>query len=207
MRFRITPRDGSFFELLSKAASYLVPASDLLSRILTSPDKAVRKELLSGLQAAQADADEASREVIRKANATFVTPIDRDDLHAIASGLVDCIDGIEEAADLIVLYEMDTVPGNIIGLVDVIGRASELTHEAMPKFARLEDLAEYWVETRRLERRADKLHRKLVAKIFNEVEDLKTLLQLKEICDSLENTMDMFDQLADVVETVALKEA
>lgn len=205
MRFRVTPRDGSFFELFKDAASHLVPASTLLSQILVA-DKPTRKQLLSQLQDAEHAADEATRRVLVKMNSTFVTPLDRDDIYDLSSGIDECVDFIEEVADLIVLYKLSEMPNGVVGMVELIQRSSELTHEAMGRLGKMQDLEEFWVEIHRLERRADKTHRKLLAKVFEDNDDPKQIMKLKEVIDILEDCMDAFDALADTVETIALKE-
>ena len=152
-------------------------------------------------------ADDAMHSIMRRLNQTFVTPFDRDDIYALASALDDCMDYMEEAADLIVLYKVDELPARVSEQVQVLQRASELTAEAMPRLRSMDDLPEYWVEVNRLENQADKVHRKLLAQLFDEVSDPILLMKLKEIVEVLEQAADAFEKVANTVETIALKES
>jgi uncharacterized protein Yka (UPF0111/DUF47 family) len=89
----------------------------------------------------------------------------------------------------------------------VLQRCAELTAEAMPKLRTMEELGGYWVEIHRLENQADKLHRKLVAELFDNTTDAVTLIKLKEVIDILEDACDGFERVATLVETIALKES
>src|SRR5665648_1123687 len=127
-----------------------VRGSDLLSTLLASP-KAGRKAIATLLREAEHDADEATHTIMRNLNQTFVTPFDRDDIYTLASRLDDCMDFMEEAGDLVVLYELDELPPLVIKQVDVLRRCAELTAEAMPRLRAMKNLTEYWVEINRLE--------------------------------------------------------
>ena len=206
MRLRLTPRDTSFFDLLAALAQHLVTGSTLLAELLGA-DRPTRKELAKKLNEAEHLADDATHSIMRRLNQTFVTPFDRDDIYALASALDDCMDFMEEAADLIVLYKVDELPARVSEQVQVLQRASELTAEAMPRLRSMDDLPEYWVEVNRLENQADKVHRKLLAELFDDVSDPVLLMKLKEIVEVLEQAADAFEKVANTVETIALKES
>jgi predicted phosphate transport protein (TIGR00153 family) len=203
---RLTPRDTSFFDLLTASAQYLVTGANLLAEILGA-DRATRKKLNKQMGEAEHLADDAAHSIMRRLNQTFVTPFDRDDIYALAAALDDCMDYMEEAADLIVLYKVDILPARVSELVQVLQRAAELTCEAMPRLRAMSDLAEYWVEINRLENQADKIHRKLIAQLFDEVSDPIELMKLKEIVEVLEEAADAFEKVANTVETIAVKES
>ncbi len=206
MRLRLTPRDTSFFDLLAASAQHLVTGSNLLAELLGA-DRATRKALAKQMSDVEHLADEATHQIMRRLNQTFVTPFDRDDIYALASNLDDCMDFMEEAGDLIVLYRLDGLPPRVADQVQVLQRAAELTAEAMPRLRSMSDLAEYWVEVNRLENQADKLHRKLLAELFDDVSDPIQLMKLKEIVEVLEEAADAFEKVANTVETIALKES
>jgi uncharacterized protein Yka (UPF0111/DUF47 family) len=144
---------------------------------------------------------------MRRLNQTFVTPFDRDDIYGLASALDDCMDAMEEAADLIVLYRVETLPMRVSEQVQVLQRCAELTAEAMPRLRTLDQLDDYWVEINRLENQGDKVHRKLIAQLFDEIGEPILLMKLKEIVDVLEDATDSFERVANMVETIALKES
>lgn len=206
MRLRLTPRDTSFFDLLAASAAHLVTGANLLAELLGA-DRATRKALAKQMSEAEHLADEATHSIMRRLNQTFVTPFDRDDIYGLASALDDCMDFMEEAADLIVLYKIDELPPRVADQVQVLQRSAELTAEAMPRLRSMENLAEYWVEVNRLENQADKSHRKLLAQMFDEITDPILLMKLKEVVEKLEDAADAFEKVANMVETIALKES
>ncbi|GMA24552.1 phosphate transport regulator [Luteimicrobium album] len=207
MPLRLTPRDTTFFDLLTELAQHLVTGSNLLAEMLGA-DRPERKELAKQLSEAEHDADESTHSIMRRLNQTFVTPFDRDDIYGLTSALDDCMDYMEEAADLIVLYRIGELPARVSDQVQVLQRAAELTAEAMPRLrSNLTDLAEYWVEVNRLENQADKAHRKLLAELFDNVSDPIELMKLKEVVEILEAAADGFEKVANTVETIALKES
>jgi len=203
---RLTPRDTTFFDLLTELAQHLVTGSNLLAEMLGA-DRPERKELAKRLSEAEHDADETTHSIMRRLNQTFVTPFDRDDIYALVSSLDDCMDYMEEAADLVVLYRIGELPARVSDQVQVLQRAAELTAEAMPRLRSMNDLAEYWVEVNRLENQADKAHRKLLAELFDNVSDPIELMKLKEVVEILEAAADGFEKVANTVETIALKES
>jgi hypothetical protein len=203
---RLTPRDTSFFDLLTELAQHLVVGANLLAELLGA-DRPGRKELAKKLAEAEHDADETTHSIMRRLNQTFVTPFDRDDIYGLTSALDDCMDFMEEAADLIVLYRIGELPARVSDQVQVLQRAAELTADAMPRLRSMHDLAEYWVEVNRLENQADKTHRKLLAELFDNATDPIELMKLKEVVEILEAAADGFEKVANTVETIALKES
>ena len=206
MRLRLTPRDTTFFDLFAAQAIHLVTGANLLGEMLGA-DRPTRKEIGKRIADAEHEADDATHSIMRRLNQTFVTPFDRDDIYTLASSLDDCMDFMEEAADLIVLYKVDALPARVSDQVQVLQRAAELTAEAMPRLRSMESLSEYWVEVNRLENQADKIHRKLLAQLFDEVTDPIQLMKVKEIVEKLEDAADAFEKVANTVETIALKES
>ena len=206
MRLRLTPREDSYFTLFTAQAEHLVTGANLLAEMLGA-DRAAAKAIGKRFAQAEHDADEAAHTIMSRLNQTFVTPFDRDDIYALASRLDDCMDFMEEAADLIVLYKIESLPPRAADVIQVLQRAAELTAEAMPKLRTMGDLADYWVEINRLENQADKAYRKLLAQLFDEIDDPKLLMKLKEIVEKLEAAADAFERVANTVESIAVKES
>ncbi|WP_454050735.1 DUF47 domain-containing protein [Cellulomonas sp. Marseille-Q8402] len=206
MRLRLTPRDTSFFDLLAASAAHLVTGANLLAELLGA-DRSARKAIAKQINEVEHLADEATHTIMRRLNQTFVTPFDRDDIYGLASALDDCMDFMEEAADLIVLYKLDELPARVSDQVQVLQRSAELTAEAMPRLRSMDSLSEYWIEVNRLENQADKTHRKLLAQMFDEITDAIQLMKLKEVVEKLEDAADAFEKVANMVETIALKES
>lgn len=204
---RLTPRDTTYFDLLAALAQHLVRGSALLAELLGA-DRAGREKLAEEMHEVEHLADDATHSIMRRLNQTFVTPFDREDISGLASALDDCMDEMDEAAELIVLYKIEGLPDRVSEQVQVLQRCAELTAEAMPRLRSMDKLADYWVEVNRLENQADKLHRKLLAQLFDDLAgDPVLLMKLKEIVEVLENAADSFEKVANMVETIALKES
>lgn len=206
MRFRIKPRSNAFFDLFTASANQLVEGANILGQLLEAK-QSDRKELVKQLSAVETAADEATHQIMRQVAQTFVTPFDRDDIYSLASALDDCMDYMDEAGDLIVLYKLKDLPPRITDQVNVLQECAKLTAEAMPKLAEMGNLTEYWVEINRLENVADKSYRKLLAALFDDVTDPILLMKLKEVVETLEKAADAFEKVANTVETIALKES
>ncbi|MFE5293224.1 DUF47 domain-containing protein [Isoptericola sp. NPDC056618] len=206
MRLRLTPRDTTYFDMLATLAQHNVTGASLLAELLGASRKE-REGIVRRLNEAEHVADDAAHSIMRRLNQTFVTPFDRDDIYGLASALDDCMDAMEEAGDLIVLYKVDELPLRVSEQVQVLQRCAELTAEAMPRLRSMDQLSDYWVEINRLENQGDKLHRELIAQLFDDTTDPILLIKLKEIVDMLEEGADAFERVANMVETIALKES
>ncbi|MFC8597005.1 MULTISPECIES: DUF47 domain-containing protein [unclassified Isoptericola] len=206
MRLRLTPRDTTYFDMLATLAQHNVTGASLLAELLGA-SRQERDSIVRRLSEAEHVADDATHSIMRRLNQTFVTPFDRDDIYGLASALDDCMDAMEEAGDLIVLYKVDELPLRVSEQVQVLQRCAELTAEAMPRLRSMDQLSDYWVEINRLENQGDKLHRELIAQLFDDTTDPVLLMKLKEIVDMLEEAADAFERVANMVETIALKES
>jgi len=206
VRLRLTPRETSFYDMFAAAANNLVTASKLLTELLGA-EVSARPEIAERMRAAEHAGDDTTHAIMRQLNASFITPFDREDIYALASQLDDVMDYMEEAVDLVVLYQLDELPPQVADQIEVLVRASELTAEAMPRLRTMKDLTEYWIEINRLENQADQIHRKLLAHLFSGAYDALTVLKLKGIVDVLEEAADGFEHVANTVETIAVKES
>ena len=206
MRFRLTPQDTSFYDLFATSANHLVTGSALLTQ-LVGADAYGREDLAKRMRDAEHAADESTHELLRKVNSSFITPFDREDIYMLASNLDDCMDLMEAAADLIVLYQIGALPSGVATQVEVLVRMSELTAEAMPRLRSMKDLAEYWIEINRLENQADQTYRRLLAELFNGDLKATAIMKLKEVIDELEAAADAFEKVAHTVEGIAVKES
>jgi uncharacterized protein len=202
---RFKPVDNAFYELLTASATKIVEGADILAEMLgDDPD---REGIASRMRDAEHQADEITHEIAKRVNSTFVTPFDREDIYALASGLDDVMDYMEEAVDLTVLYEVTTLPAELAEQVDVLQRCAELTAEAMPGLRSMKKLEEYWIEVNRLENAGDKSYRRILAKLFSGQYEALEVLKLKDIVDSLEHAVDAFEKVANIVEQIHAKES
>ena len=205
MALRFRPADTTFYDLFTQQAGHLVDGAGLLAEMLGDGND--REKIAQRMRDAEHQADESTHEIIRRVNRTFVTPFDREDIYALASGLDDVMDYMEEAVDLTLLYEVESLPAELANQVEVIQRCAELTAESMPRLQTMRDLEEYWIEINRLENQADQVYRRLLAEMFNDGSDAIAILTLKEVIDELESAADAFETVANTVESIAVKES
>jgi uncharacterized protein Yka (UPF0111/DUF47 family) len=202
---RIRPVDTAFYDLFTQAAQHLVVGAELLAEMLS--DTADHEDVARRMREAEHAADETTHALIRKVNTTFVTPIDREDIYALGSGLDDVMDLMDEVVDLILLYEVRQLPGELSTQVDLLQRCAELTASAMPQLQKNKALDEYWIEINRLENAGDKNHRRTLARLFSGEFKTIEVLKLKDIVESLEEAIDAFEKVANIVEQIAVKES
>ena len=206
MGFRVTPHNTTFYDLFAMSASHLVDGARELTKLLGA-EPSERETVASRMRDLEHAADESTHAIMRKVNSSFITPFDREDIYRLASNLDDCMDLMEAAADLIVLYRIGELPDGISAQVEVLTRMAELTADAMPRLRSMRDLSEYWIEINRLENQADHIYRQLLAELFNDGADAIMVLKLKEVTDELEAAADAFETVANQVESIAVKES
>jgi hypothetical protein len=204
--FHLTPHEDSFFELFATLADHLVDGAHELTS-LVGVEHSERGAVASRMRDIEHAADESAHAITRKVNSSFITPFDREDIYRLASKLDDCMDLMEAAADLIVLYRVGDLPDGILTQVEILARMSELTAEAMPRLRTMDDLPKYWNEIGRLENEADQAYRGLVTQLFGDAHDPITVFKLKGVIDQLEAAADAFETAADTVESIAVKES
>jgi predicted phosphate transport protein (TIGR00153 family) len=202
---KFKPVDTAFYELLTQLAAHMVDGAVLLAEMLADGND--REAIAARMREAEHEADETTHEIIRRVNSTFITPFDREDIYSLASGLDDVMDFMEEAVDLVNLYEVEKLPGEMAQQVEVLQRCAELTAEAMPRLQSMKNLEEYWIEVNRLENAGDKSYRRILAKLFSGSYEALDVLKLKDIVDSLEHAIDAFERVANIVEQIAVKES
>lgn len=209
MGFR-KPDGPSFFDLLSTQAAQLVTGANLLASMLgASPEE--RVALRDQLHEVEHQGDEVNHQVVRRLNLSFVTPFDREDLGFLASRLDDCMDLMDEAGDLFVLYGLTSIPdevgAHLASQVNVLTRCADLTAEAMPGLKSPLDLRDYWVEINRLENEGDRAYRLTLTNLFDSGLDPVTIIKLKDVIEVLERCADAFEDLANGIESIAVKES
>lgn len=205
MRLRLTPRDDRFFPMFVESAENLVAATDLLAEFVHV--SANRESIAAKLREHEHTGDSVTHRVIRELNSTFVTPFDREDMYELATKLDDVMDAVEAAADFAVLTGLGALPAEMGMQVDLLGRAARCTVDAMGRLQSMKDLAPYWIEVNRLENQADQVYRRLLSRLFGGGYEALDVLTLKQVADDLEDAADAFEHVANVVETIAVKES
>ncbi len=205
MAMRLRPMDTTFYDLFTDLAQQLVQGAGLLAEMLGDGND--REAIAERMREAEHQADEVTHAIIHRVNTTFITPFDREDIYSLASGLDDVMDYMEEAVDLVLLYEVAELPVDLAEQVEVIQRCAELTAAGMPQLKAMKGLEEYWIEINRLENAGDKSFRRILAHLFSGEYEALEVLKLKDIVESLESAIDAFERVANIVEQISVKES
>ena len=205
MKFRLFPERGTFFQDFSAMAAKLQDGASLLTAMLAgaTPDAA----RASAISEAENACDRLTHDIIQKLNRTFVTPIDREDLHALARTLDDVMDAIDAAATLLPLYRIETLRFGARELAAVIAGQSDQLRVAVDSLEKKQGIYDRIREIHTLEHEADSIHREAVRRLFEEERDAIVVIQWKEILDLLEAATDAAESAADVIEGIVLKHA
>lgn len=208
LRFKIRPKDDTFFDYFTRAAQNLVKGAELLSE-LAVPGADVQS-VSERLGDVEHDSDQITHELYNKINTSFITPFDREDIYRLGSQLDDVMDHLEATGNLVYLYgltQMPALPREMLELIDVLDRQARVTADAMPRLKTMKDLKDYWIECNRLENEGDRAYRMLLVRLFSGEYDALTVLKMKEVADELELATDAFEHVANTVETIAVKES
>jgi predicted phosphate transport protein (TIGR00153 family) len=206
MRLLPTPRDTRFYDLFTAAAANIVTGVGQLRELVTTP--AVEHERIAkAMRDTEHVGDNLTHDIIGLLDRSFVTPFDRDDIYRLAVRLDDVLDFMEAAVDLSVLYGVDELPSEVTEQVRLLCAAAELTEQAMPQLRDLTGLVSFWERINEIENDADRVYRRLLARLFSGEFDPLTVMKLKEIVDQLEAAADGFEHLADVLHSMAVKES
>jgi predicted phosphate transport protein (TIGR00153 family) len=203
VRFRFLPQQARFFDEFTAMAGRVQDGARLLRGMLggAAPDYAKADEI----RVVEHDCDERTRQIIQRLNTTFVTPLDREDIHALARTLDDVMDAIDAAATLFPLYEIATVRRGAAELAAIIGQQTDQLRAAVEALEKRGGVQERIREIHTLEHEADLMHREAVAQLFREQKDPIRVIQWKEILDLLEAATDAAEAVADVLEGIVLK--
>ena len=202
-RFRLIPREEKFYEDFKMMADQLRHGARLLEQMLATDPPAIDKA--HEIKEVEHQCDFLTHEIIQRLNKTFVTPIDREDIHAIAKALDDVIDEIDNAAHLLPLYRIEKIRGGTRELARVILQQTDELRNAIVALEARKGVLERAIEINRLENEADRAHQNAVRSLFEEERDPIAIMKWKEILDFLEAATDRCEDVANVLEGVVVK--
>jgi uncharacterized protein len=197
-------RDRHFFDLFEEAAGNIERAAALLDEMLADyPEKSgLAREVLLCEQ----EGDRITHDVIQRLNETFVTPIDREDIYALAAALDDIVDYTEEVADYLGLYKIEAPMEKAQDLSRVLVEATRQIAQAMPRLRGFDDISHFTVEINRLENEGDRLLREALAALFrNGGIDPMVVIRWKDIYARLEAAIDATETVAHILESAVIK--
>jgi hypothetical protein len=198
------PKEREFFDLFEEAARNAVKAAELLERLLEQwPDdgSALRAQILD----CEHDGDRITHDIIQRLNHSFVTPFEREDIIALASGLDDVVDFIEEVADFLGLYRIEAPMQQAQEMATVLRKAVRAICSAVPRLRSLQDIHEFTVEVNSLENDGDRLLRDAVASLFERGIDPMMVIRWKDIFERLEDAIDSTETAMNILESTIIK--
>ncbi len=197
------PRDRAYFELFEQAGQNVVLAADLLDRMMVNfPDT---RDLAGEILECEHAGDRITRDIIDRLNHTFVPPIDREDILALASALDDIVDYTEEVADYLGLYRIEAPMDQAISLTRVLSLACREIGNAIPLLRGFRDISEHTVEINRLENEGDGITREAVASLFDAPIDPMVVIRWKDLFERLEAAIDSTEHVAHILESIVIK--
>jgi predicted phosphate transport protein (TIGR00153 family) len=203
--FRLIPKEERFYDDFVAMAEKIRYGATLLAEML-SPDLP-QWDKADEIKEVEHECDFLTHEIIQRLHRTFVTPLDREDIFALARSLDDVMDAIDATAALVRLYQIAVVRQDARELTRIITACSEQLVLALKALERKKGVAEPAVEINRLENEADRAHQAAVRRLFEEERDPIQIMKWKEILDFLEDATDRCEDVANVLEGVVVKHA
>ncbi len=205
MAFRLIPREEKFYADFLAVADQLKLGARLLEEMLASDPPAWDKA--EEIKEVEHRCDFLSHDIYHRLHRTFVTPLDREDIHALARSLDDVMDEIDATAGYVRLYRIPVIRYGARQLARIITDCTKAIRFAMEGLESRKGVSEPIVEINRLETEADRIHLEAVSKLFDEEKDAVLVFKWKEILDRLEDATDRCEDVADVIESVVIKNA
>jgi uncharacterized protein len=203
---RLLPRDERFFELFTSVATLNVEAARTLRELFKAPPEK-RTYLVETIKRLEHQADQVTHELVTRLDRSFITPLDREDIHMLASRLDDVLDRIDGTARRSAIFRVEKPPEGVLVLADVIARATEqlLVAVKVLENAKPGVVVKACIEVKKLEEEGDSAYSEWLGRLFDEERDPIALVKWKEIYDTMEKTLDQAEDVANVLESIAIK--
>jgi predicted phosphate transport protein (TIGR00153 family) len=205
LAFRLIPKEEKFFEDFVAMAEQINRGAVLLEQML-APEQPLWDKA-DEIKEVEHKCDFLTHEIIQRLNRTFVTPLDREDIHTLARSLDDVIDAIDDSAGVLRLYQIAVVRPDARDLARIIKASTEQVVVAMKALGKKQGISAAAVEINRLENEADRAHAIALRRLFEEERDAIQIIKWKEVLDFLEAATDRCEDVANVLEGVVVKHA
>jgi hypothetical protein len=204
---KIFPREINFFEMFEKAA--LNVNRGAISLVEMMDNFGVAEVKAKEIYEAEQEGDMITHEVLRRLNKTFITPLDREDIHSLISRLDDVLDLIWASADRAVLFKLNNPLPEAAELAKTLHETTEIITKAINclKDKKYSYIQEYCIEINRLENRCDRIFREALVKLFDNIKDPIIVIKWKEVYEHLEDASDKCEDVANILEGIVLKHA
>ena len=211
---KLLPREGNFFEMFNQHADRILDAARAFQQLVANYNDAhLREQYNRDVDNAERAADRVTHEVNRALHRTFITPIDRDQIHQLINTMDDVADLIQDSAETMALYDLRAVNEEITRLTDLSVKCVERVKDAVALIGKLADqsVADAALKTceeiDRLESDADRVMRAAMSRLFREEPDVREVLKLKAIYELLETVTDKCEDVANVIEGIILEQS
>ncbi|MBI2656768.1 DUF47 domain-containing protein [Candidatus Woesearchaeota archaeon] len=206
----LVPKEEKFFEMLTEQSENALEGAKELRAFVNDYSKFERSERKSKahvIKSIEHKGDEITHRIIEKLNKTFITPIDKEDIHQMAVLLDDVIDLINAVALRFVLLGVERIDGHIIKLVDIIHSSVAELNKSIPDLRKLKDMKGHYVKIHSLENEADDVYHEALSELFHFYKNSIDIIKYKEIYELLESITDKCEDVANVVESIVVKHA
>ena len=203
---RLLPRDERFFELFTSVATLNVEAARQLLELFKAPPEK-RPFLVETIKRLEHQGDQITHELVTRLDKSFITPLDREDIHLLASRLDDVLDRIDGTARRTQIFRAEVPPAGIIVIADVIARATEQLLNAVKvlEVNKAGVVIKACIEVKKLEEEGDFAYSEWLGRLFDDEKDPIVLIKWKEIYDTMEKTLDQAEDVANILESIAIK--
>jgi predicted phosphate transport protein (TIGR00153 family) len=202
--FQLIPREIAFFDMFRKAAHNMIEGSRLLKEMMesyTNPLAQARR-----IKDVEHIGDGITHDIVRKLNQTFITPIDREDIYGLASALDDILDIVEAISDRFVVFKIPRPTDNAVKLADILHKAAVSVGAGIDHLGKQHrDLQEFCIQVNSLENEADRVTRDAISVLFDDEKDPVAVIKWKEIYENFEEGTDRCEDVANILERIALK--
>jgi predicted phosphate transport protein (TIGR00153 family) len=200
---RLFPREESFFDLFAQQGALVREGCDLLYAQLNHFDE--REEYSRKLKDVEHRGDLVTHEIFERLNRTFITPLEREDIHALASGLDDVLDSVEAIGHRMVIFKVPAVTTQALQLAEILTRCATQIEQAAKNLRDFKNLMAFTIEINRLENEADAISRDAVADLFTGRHEVLDVMRWKELYGRLENAADQCEDVANTIESIVIK--
>ena len=203
---RLLPREEEFFDLFVAVAQRNKEAAQHLRELFTAPPER-RTPHVEAIKRLEHEADQVTHEVVNRLDRTFITPLDREDIHQLASDLDDVMDAMDGTARRSQIFRLGPAPEGVKQLTDVIERMVAVLAAGVGRLKQGDDVMRYCIEAKQLEEEGDALYHDALGRLFETERNAVEIIKWKEIYDNLERTLDESEDVANVLESITLKHA
>jgi len=203
VKLSLVPQEREYFRLFSDFATTLDEAAQLLTAMLA--DYGTLKSAARRMVEYEHVGDKIVHDIVNRLNKSFITPLDREDIYDLASTLDEILDSIDATVDLMLLYRIEQPTTHVVEQAAVLAEQTALVRQAIDGLEKRKGLDKYWIELNRLENDGDRLHRDAVAELFDGEMKCTDIIKWKDIYTTLEAAIDQCEDVANILETIVLK--